>query len=147
MNYSKVFLAGIVGMVLHGSASAQIYESKDDQGNPVFSDEATAGAGAEEVDLQQTNLADPPPDVPEPAPAKEAASEQGGVAPSEAVPGEAGGQDYYYGGATDETRRRLEEEKRRRDIPDGDKPLDEVLPEGKPHRPARAHPHVGHGRK
>jgi hypothetical protein len=55
-------------MALSTAAQAEIYESKDAQGNPVFTDTPTAGA--QEVKLQQENIADavtvPPQPTPEP---------------------------------------------------------------------------------
>lgn len=63
---SKLVLCGFAGMVLCAAASAQIYESKDAQGNAVFSDKPSQGA--EEVKLSPTNTAVPPIDRPTPAP-------------------------------------------------------------------------------
>jgi hypothetical protein len=62
MKLSKLLLLGIIVLALPGMASAQIYESKDAEGVPEFSD--TPKAGAEVVDLQKTNVADEPPDIP-----------------------------------------------------------------------------------
>lgn len=63
--FSKMLLCGIAAAMLCTAASAQIYESKDAQGNTVFSDKPSQGA--EEVKLSPTNTAVPPPDRPTPA--------------------------------------------------------------------------------
>ena len=62
MKLAKTLLLGVFGLALQGTATAQIYESKDAEGVPEFSDTPTAGS--EVVDLQKTNLADEPPDIP-----------------------------------------------------------------------------------
>lgn len=46
-----------------GMAWAQIYESRDEQGNPVFSDEPVDGASSA-IELREPNIADAPPPVP-----------------------------------------------------------------------------------
>ncbi len=75
MNHLKLLTICLVALALHGRAWAQIYETKDAEGNPVFTD-SPATENAEEIDLQQTNIADAPApnDAPEGAPAPQAAA-------------------------------------------------------------------------
>lgn len=76
MKFSITSLACVFALALCGAAQAEIYESVDAEGNPVFTDTPTANA--EEVKLQQENIADsvkvPPQPTPEqaatPPPAK-----------------------------------------------------------------------------
>jgi len=56
MKFSITTLTCILVMALSAIARAEIYESKDADGNPVFTDTPTAGA--EKVDLPQENIAD-----------------------------------------------------------------------------------------
>ena len=56
MNYSLKCLAAIFAVTLSTIAHAEVYESKDAEGNAVFTDSPVPGA--EEVDLPQTNVAD-----------------------------------------------------------------------------------------
>ncbi|MEH6583517.1 MAG: DUF4124 domain-containing protein [Halioglobus sp.] len=56
MKFPGTFLACLTALTLSGTAWAQIYESKDAEGNPIFTD--TPGAGAKEVDLSESNIAD-----------------------------------------------------------------------------------------
>ena len=56
MAFSSRLLVLITAAALCATAHAEIYESKDAQGNPVFTDAPTAGA--KEVDLQKANIAD-----------------------------------------------------------------------------------------
>jgi uncharacterized protein DUF4124 len=56
---SRFFTAILVTLLLESSVMAQIYESVDDQGNPVFSD--TPSTGSEKVELPAQNIADAPP--------------------------------------------------------------------------------------
>tara|TARA_R110001592_G_scaffold337300_1_gene623689 strand:+ start:303602 stop:304048 length:447 start_codon:yes stop_codon:yes gene_type:complete len=63
MNMAKWVLSGTFVLALQGTVSAQIYESTDAEGVPEFSD--TSSAGSEVVDLQRTNVADKPPEIPE----------------------------------------------------------------------------------
>jgi hypothetical protein len=56
-------------MAICGPAGAQVYQSTDEQGNPVFSDSPTPGSEA--VEVPEPNLGDavevpPPPRPPEP---------------------------------------------------------------------------------
>jgi hypothetical protein len=66
MHQSKELLGCLLGMALCAGASAQIYESRDAQGNTVFSDKPSHGAEA--VDLPSTNSADPVEVRPRPEP-------------------------------------------------------------------------------
>ena len=56
MDYSIKYLAAILAVTLSVIAQAEVYESKDAEGNAVFTDSPVPGA--EEVDLPQTNIAD-----------------------------------------------------------------------------------------
>ena len=67
MKFPGTFLACLTALTLSGAAWAQIYESKDAEGSPVFTD--TPGAGAEEVDLPESNIADAVKDSPHETPA------------------------------------------------------------------------------
>ena len=68
MRISITSLACVIAMALGTAAQAEIYESVDAEGNPIFTDTPTAGA--EEVKLQQENISDavevPPRPTPEP---------------------------------------------------------------------------------
>jgi hypothetical protein len=52
-------------LLLEAGVMAQVYETVDDQGNPVFSD--TPSQGAKEVELPPENIADAPPPSTRPA--------------------------------------------------------------------------------
>jgi len=69
MRISKVLLPCILGMALNTTASAEIYESKDAQGNTVFSDMPSQGAA--KVKVPPTNAADPVAITPRPPPSPE----------------------------------------------------------------------------
>jgi hypothetical protein len=58
MKYLRVFTLGL--MALHSAAWAEIYETQDAQGNPVFTDSPT-GTRSDVVDLPEINIADAPP--------------------------------------------------------------------------------------
>lgn len=151
MGIFKFCLACMLGLALGGTASAQVYESKDAQGNPVFSDKPSAGA--EEVKVPPTNSADPVADAPErPQPAAAPRPGTGGAAPGPRANDKDDDDDpyFYYGGADvdkEEARERREEAKERReearerreegaDRPDGERPpRAETLPAA-PHRAA-----------
>jgi hypothetical protein len=60
--FSSVIL---VTLLLESGVMAQIYETVDDQGNPVFSD--TPSSDSEEVELPTENIADAPPPSKRPA--------------------------------------------------------------------------------
>lgn len=59
MKYLTTVATCLVALALHGTAWAQVYETKDADGNPEFTD-APAAENAEVIDLQQTNIADAP---------------------------------------------------------------------------------------
>jgi len=65
MKFSLTSLAFIFAIALSSTAQAEIYESEDAEGNPVFTDTPTAGT--EEVKLQQENIADAVKVPPQPA--------------------------------------------------------------------------------
>ncbi len=60
MKYLKTFSTCLVALALHGTAWAEIYETTDAQGNPDFTD-SPPDAGAEVVNLPETNVIDAPP--------------------------------------------------------------------------------------
>jgi len=60
MKYLRTFSACLVSLTLHSAAWAQIYETTDAQGNPDFTD-SPPDAGAEVVNLPETNIIDAPP--------------------------------------------------------------------------------------
>lgn len=71
-----------VALALSWGAQAEIYESTNAQGNPVFTDTPTAGA--EKIDLPQENIADAVKMSPEPMSVDEpAVEEQPAVRPEE----------------------------------------------------------------
>ncbi len=59
MRYLKIVTACVVALAFHNTAWAQVYETTDAEGNPEFTD-SPAAEGAEEVDLPETNLINPP---------------------------------------------------------------------------------------
>lgn len=146
MRIFKYCLACMLGLALGAAASAQVYQSKDAQGNTVFSD--MPSAGAEVVKVPPTNSADPVADAPErpqpaAAPAKPRAN--GATNPGQRAVGEDDDDDeypYYYGGAdvdSEEAQERREEARERREEgavrPDGERqPRVETLPAA-PRRP------------
>jgi Domain of unknown function (DUF4124) len=113
MKLGKQILLVVFGLVLQGTAAAQIYESTDAEGVPEFSD--TPSAGSEVVDLQETNVAEEPPEIP-------AAPQAGAQPPAPAPTGNSGGEigepsyDVYDGDYNDvdddvRARRRVEEDR------------------------------------
>lgn len=100
MNIAKTILACSLGLALTGAASAQIYESEDAEGVTEFSDTPTAGA--QEVELQQTNVATPVEgSAPQAAPEQEVRGSNGEAAgdTEREREREQGDPDYmYYGG-------------------------------------------------
>ena len=61
----KFYSVILLTLLLASGVKAQIYETVDDQGNPVFSD--TPSQGAKEVELPTENIADAPPPSTRPA--------------------------------------------------------------------------------
>lgn len=57
MKHSVTYLTGIIAVVISTITQAEVYEGKDAEGNPVFSD--TPAPGAAEIDLPKSNIADP----------------------------------------------------------------------------------------
>ncbi|HEY6130939.1 MAG TPA: DUF4124 domain-containing protein, partial [Halioglobus sp.] len=70
MQMSKLLLPCIIGVALGGTASAEIYQTKDAQGNTVYSD--TPSQGAEAIKLPKTNSADPVVEISRPEPTEAA---------------------------------------------------------------------------
>ena len=66
MKVSMNALACIIAIGLSNSAVAEIYETKDAQGNTVFTDTPTGSA--QQVDLPETNVADAVKETPHPTP-------------------------------------------------------------------------------
>jgi hypothetical protein len=60
MKYLRTFSACLVSLALHSAAWAQVYETKDAEGNVEFTD-APTDADAEVINLQETNTVDAPP--------------------------------------------------------------------------------------
>lgn len=63
MKYLNALSIGLILAITHGATWAQIYETKDKKGNPVFSDEPV-NSDSSVVDLTETNIADAPPPPP-----------------------------------------------------------------------------------
>ncbi len=113
MNSSRIVLAAALALLVQaapGVVQAQVYESRDAQGNAVFSDEPTPGAEA--VDLGQTNVADAPSPTPEAAPPAGAAPPQAREQGRPVVEGDDGVE--YVGGYVDESPRARWDEAYRR---------------------------------
>ena len=75
MRHLKTLSTFVVAMALHSAAWAEIYETKDAQGNPVFSDSPT-GPNAEAINLQKTNIIDAPEAEPQQVSAPQSVVEQ-----------------------------------------------------------------------
>lgn len=74
MKYPGIISAGILLAVIECAAWAQIYQTEDEQGNPVFSDEPVDGSSSV-IDLTKTNIADAPASEPEATATPAAAAE------------------------------------------------------------------------
>jgi hypothetical protein len=83
MNLVSTIVLGLALLSGSTAAHAQVYESRDAAGNPVFSD--TPSPGAEVVDLPESNVADPV-DVPSAPPAADPETEAGAESQSGPVP-------------------------------------------------------------
>lgn len=59
MKQLRILTIGLVALALHGVAWAEIYETKDAEGNTEFTDSPPT-EDATVIDLQQTNIADAP---------------------------------------------------------------------------------------
>lgn len=70
MRLLKAFSFFLVATALHNAAWAEIYETRDAEGNPEFSD-TPSGPNAEVIELQQTNIVDAPPAEPQQDPAQQ----------------------------------------------------------------------------
>jgi hypothetical protein len=75
MRYLELFAGCLVALAVQSTAWAQIYETTDAQGNPVFTD-SPPSSGAEAIDLQQTNIIDAPTPEPQEVSAPESVVEQ-----------------------------------------------------------------------
>lgn len=95
MRRAKVFLPCIIAMALATAASAEIYQSKDAQGNTVYSD--MPSQGAEEIKVPRTNAADPVVAPPSPPPQEQATTTQKTSAkPAKPERQEMGDDTYHY---------------------------------------------------
>ncbi|MCB1702091.1 MAG: DUF4124 domain-containing protein [Halioglobus sp.] len=124
-------------------ATAQVYQSKDAEGNPVFSDRPSDGARA--IEVPPTNSADSvEPREPSPAaPAARQAPAQPAAAQAATGRDEADDDYMYHGGAdNEEARQRLKE--RREDA--ADRPDRDPPPQVQP-LPSRSRSGVGGGRR
>jgi len=140
MKLGKHILLGVFGLALQGTAVAQIYESTDAEGVPEFSDTPTAGS--EVVDLQKTNVADEPPEIPE-APQPEAQRPAAATATQAGGEGEIGEPSYdvYDGNYDDDdvrARRRVDEDRVDNALPGHNGPVEgepgrQEAPAGGPH--------------
>lgn len=142
MRVSKVLLACVIGLGFSATASAEIYQSKDAQGNTVYSDMPSQGAAA--VKVPPTNSADPVAVTPRPPPSPEtpetaARPRKAAATPSSSEHEETDHDDLYYGdhnydnAVDDQTKR----EKRRDDgeaKPKRDRPV--ATPQRNVSRPA-----------
>ena len=87
MKVSMTALACIIAICLSNIAMAEIYESKDAQGNTVFTDTPTGSA--EKVDLPETNVADAVKETPRATPQASAKPTSGaGQATGQATDGD-----------------------------------------------------------
>ncbi len=84
MPIRSLIVSGIIALAGSGVAWAEIYETRDAEGNPVFTDTPTPDS--EVVDLPEANVADP---VNVPSTAREADQDEGGK-PSQPMPGSQG---------------------------------------------------------
>ena len=141
MKVSMNALACIIAIGLSNIAVAEIYETKDAQGNTVFTDTPTGSA--QKVDLPETNVADAVKETPHPTP-------QASAKPTSGAAGQATGQatDGDVVVIHDNRNEHLEQElaKQRRGVGDAEgvrKGAQEKQVEGA--RPA-VHPRGGHRR-
>ena len=63
------------------SAWAQIYKSTDEEGNVVFTDTPPPDTSTQQVELQRTNTAPPPPDLPRATPSENSPEPEDPAAP------------------------------------------------------------------
>ena len=150
MKFTASIFAVLAMLFLSAPGFADIYKSKDAEGNTVFTDVPTEGA--KEVDVQPINTADAPPDIPRPAASEPAApaaapasqqTQQGGVT--------------IIGDAHNERVERAVEENRREEVRDAVEPNEVGDGEQVEHRaegellkrtPPAAQPHIGgHGKR
>jgi hypothetical protein len=142
---STLFLFYILVAALSGPASAEVYESKDAQGNTVFSDMPSQGAA--EVKVPPTNSADPVAITPRPPPSPETPAK-----PRKSPANPAGSQDeerdddyLYYGGDYD--RDEIDDQTRRERRRDDDEARPKTeRPRVEPHRNV-SRPAGGGGRR
>lgn len=143
MHFFRFCSACALALALGNTASGQIYESKDAEGNTVFSDRPSQGSKV--IEVTPTNSADPVAEIPRPPPSAPADTpRQGATRPAGSTqqPTDNGDDYIYYGGGTvnkEEAQERLEEAKRLREEGaenPGREPPARVEPYAKPARPA-----------
>jgi hypothetical protein len=122
MRISTAMCVGFFGLLLQAGAGAQIYESRDAEGVPEFSDTPTMGA--EVVDLPATNTVEAPPEEPVAARPAPAAAQTGAAGETNnTVLVEEGGDGMYYGEDADDdgarAQRRVDEARINNALPDG----------------------------
>jgi len=135
MSISKTAIPVALTFLLSHTAGAQVYESKDAEGNTVFSD--TPSAGAQAIDVPTTNTADPVADIP--APKQQAKPEAPPRTSQQAVePEQAEERDgYIYYGDNDnnnearERRQEIREHIKENGVPGGQPPV-HVQPHPRP---------------
>jgi Domain of unknown function (DUF4124) len=137
---SKVLLPCIMGVALSAAASAEVYESKDAQGNTVFSD--MPSQGAEKVKVPPTNAADPIAITPgpEPSPETPAKPKKSSVRPDSSeqrdTDDEYPDDDYLYYGDNDDDDQTRREKRRDEDAkPKRERPI-KLTPPRNVSRPA-----------
>ncbi len=139
MRVSKLFSFCILAATLSSAASAEVYESKDADGNTVFSDRPSQGA--EEIKVPPTNSADPVAITPSPpaSPETPAKPQKRSARPAGAGNEETDDDYLYYGDdydrddiddATRRERRRVDDVAK----PKSDRPV--VTPQRNVSRPA-----------
>ena len=64
MRHLRTLSTGLAALLLVGAAWAEIYETKDAEGNPEFTD-SPPESGGEVINLQQTNIIDAPTEEPQ----------------------------------------------------------------------------------
>lgn len=140
MSASKFLLPAAIALTLAGPAGAEVYQSKDAQGNTVFSDRPSAGAEA--VEVSPTNSADPVVERPRPTPTPDTSAIPRKKSAKSGNPDEQQtdddyfyyGDDYDYENIDDRVRREKRRDAAEERPPRTDRPV--VTPHRKVSRPA-----------
>lgn len=154
MKHSISVFAVLAAMALANHGAAEIYETEDAQGNKVFTDVPTGDA--KQVEVQTTNTADAPPDIPA-SPAREQATRS--TATQQQKQKQQEGDVVIIGDTRNQQLERAEEAQRRHEVRkavephevgDGEVIGERVRPEQREHvegaRPKAQHPAGGHRR-